>query len=307
MSTITIRGTLLALLLSAPGFALAAQENESNHPVASAQALQITDITVDGRATTGAVIDGVVGNLSGTPANDLDYFVFEGQEGDVVTFDIDGGMGGLRNVDTILGVFGPAPAFTLLRTNDDGGNPLDPGSISTFDSRIVNFRLPADGVYTVGVSSFPRRFANGGGVTSSQLGANANGDYTLVVSGVTVPVLQVNIDIKPGNSDKPSPVNPKARGRLPVALFGSSEFAVADIDTDTLTFGHTGDEESFAKCNDPKNVNDDVWPDVVCFFDNEAAGFDGTEDEAIVKGKLEDGRKFEGRGWLKVVPVKASN
>jgi hypothetical protein len=306
MSTITIRGTLLALLLSAPGLAPAVQESESNHPVASAQALQITDITVDGRATTGAVIDGVVGNLSGTPVQDLDYFVFEGQEGDVVTLDIDGGMGGLRKVDTILGLFGPAPAFTLLHTNDDGGNPLDPGSTSTFDSRIVNFRLPASGVYTVGVSSFPRRFAHGGGVTSTQLGANANGDYTLIVSGVTLAVQQISIDIKPGSGGV-APINPKAKGKVPVALLGSSEFSVEDVDADSLTFGHSGNESSLSKCGSPGDLNGDAFPDLVSHFDNQAAKFDSSDEEAILRGELESGDKFEGRGWLKVVPVKATN
>src|SRR5690349_20579678 len=189
---------LLAAALAVPGIAQATPEKESNNPIAVAQTVEIT--ATDGQTTGGAVVDAVIGNLSGTAVLDTDYFVFEGREGDVVTLDIDGGMGGGRDVDTILGVFGPAPAFALLRTNDDGGSPVDPGSTSPLDARIVNFRLPASGSYTVGVSSYPRRFANGGGTTSNSLGSRANGDYTLLISGVTVPVLQVNIDIKPGAS-----------------------------------------------------------------------------------------------------------
>lgn len=293
-----------AAALALPCIAQAAPEVEPNHPIALGQAIGITNITVDGKATTGAIIEGVVGNLTGAAVEDLDFFVFQGKEGDVVTFDIDGGMGGARNVDTILAVFGPAPAFQLLRMNDDAGYPLDPGSTHPYDSRIDNFRLPADGAYTVGVSSFPRRFVNGGTVSSSTLGANANGDYTLIISGVTPSVLQVNLEIKPGSGDV-APINPKAKGRVPVALLGASDFAVRDIDLGSLTFGHSGNEKSLARCGKPEDVNGDVWPDLVCHFDNQAAAFQSSDDEAILKGRLDSGRVFEGRGWLKVVPVKA--
>lgn len=309
MSTLHTRNTLLALLLAVPGLAQAVPEVEANNPANAAQTLDIGDITVDGNATTGAVVEGVVGNLSGSAVQDLDYFAFEGREGDVVTFDIDGGWGGLRTVDTIIGVFGPAPAFRLLNTNDD--SPVDPGSIrssttstTTRDSRLENLRLPADGTYTVGVSSFPRRFANGGGVTSSTLGTNANGEYTLIISGVTPSVLQISIEIKPGN-DGIAPINPKAKGKVPVALLGSSDFSVEDIDADSLTFGHSGLEDSLFKCGTPGDVNGDAHPDLVCHFDNQAAHFDSSDEEAVLRGKLEGGRKFEGRSWLKVVPAKA--
>ncbi|MGH8482175.1 MAG: PPC domain-containing protein [Nevskiaceae bacterium] len=300
------RSTLLALLLSAPGLAQAAPEVEVNHPIAIGQAVGIGDIAVDGSATTGAIIDGVVGNLSGAAVQDLDYFVFEGKEGDVITLDIDGGIGGARSVDTIIGVFGPAPSHQLLRMNDDAGAPLDPGSTSGFDSRIANFRLPADGTYTVGVSSYPRRFVNGGGVSSSSLGANANGDYKLLISGVSVSTQQINIDIKPGSGDV-APINPKARGRVPVALLGSGEFSVEDVDMTSLTFGHTGNEASLARCGGKGDVNGDAFPDMVCHFENQAAKFDSSDEEAILRGELKNGSTFEGRGWLKVVPVKAQH
>ncbi len=298
MSTFKSRHVIAALLLAVPGLALAVSESESNNPIVQAETLTIGS---DGRAT----VDGVIGNLSGAAVLDVDYFSFSGKEGDVVTLDIDGGMGGLRNVDTELAVFGPAPGYAVLRANGDGGTALDPGSSHRFDSSIVNFRLPSTGSYIVGVSSFPRRFVNGGGTSSTSLsGANANGDYTLIISGVTPPLLQINIDIKPGN-DAIAPINPKSRGKIPVALLGSTEFLVTDVDTSTLTFGHSGNEASLAKCHEPGDVNGDVFPDMLCHFENQDAKFEATDDEAILRGHLDDGRKFEGRSWLKVVPAKA--
>jgi hypothetical protein len=293
---------VVAAALALPGIAQAASETEANHPVGMAQPLAIQ--AEAGLNTGGAAIDAVIGNNTGPAVLDLDFFTFSGQEGDVVTVDIDGGMGGGRNVDTILAIFGPAPGYALLRTNDDAGYPLDPGSTHPYDSRIVNFKLPSNGTYTVGVSSYPRRWVNGGTVSSSSLGTNANGDYTLLVSGVSVPVLQISIDIKPGSGDV-APINPKARGKVPVALLGASDFVVGDVDADTLTFGHSGNERSFVRCGEPEDVNGDAFPDLVCHFENQAAAWAPSDDEAILKGELEDGRKFEGRGWLKVVPVKA--
>lgn len=297
------RYALLAAMLAFPGLALAgSHEAEPNHPVGLGQTLGI--VATSGQATGGAEVNGVVGSLSGAAVVDVDYYTFSGKEGDVVTVDIDGGMGGARNVDTILGLFGPGPAYALLRTNDDAGYPLDPGSSHPYDSRIDNFKLPSSGTYTVGVSSFPRRFANGGGTTSNTLSGNANGDYTLVISGVSLPVLQISIEIKPGSGDV-APINPKSRGKVPVALLGAADFSVLDVDTGSVTFGHSGNEPSLSKCGPPQDVNDDPWPDMVCHFENQAAGFVSSDEEGIVKGRLDDGRAFEGRGWLKVVPVKA--
>ena len=294
--------TLLAIALALPGLAQAVAESEPNHPIAQPQALTIT--VQGGQSTGGAAVDAVIGNLSGAATLDLDYFTFNGTEGDVVSVDIDGGMGGVRNVDTILAVFGPGPTYAMLRYNDDAGFPLDPGSSHPYDSRITNFRLPASGTYTVGVSSYPRRFVNGGGTSSTALSSNSNGDYQLLVTGVSVPVLQISIDIKPGSGDV-APINPKSRGKVPVALLGARDFSVQDVDVNSLTFGHSGNEASLSKCGEPTDVNGDVWPDVVCHFENQDAKFEATDDEAILRGKLGNGRAFEGRGWLKVVPVKA--
>ncbi|MGH8443501.1 MAG: pre-peptidase C-terminal domain-containing protein [Nevskiaceae bacterium] len=304
MNTLKSRFTMLAALLVAPGMVQAVDEREANNPVAQAQTLEVS--ATGGSTVGGADVNGVIGVTTGASVLDTDYFIFEGQEGDVVTLDIDGGIGGARDVDTIIAVFGPAPAYAVLRLNDDGGTPNDPGSVSPLDSRIVNFRLPATGPYTVGVSSYPRRFANGGGTTSNTLGTRSNGDYKLLISGVTVPVMQINIDIKPGSGDV-APINPKSRGKIPVALLGSSEFSVDEVDTTTLGFGHSGDEKNLSKCGTPTDVNGDLWPDLLCHFENQGAAWAGTEDEAILKGKLESGRRFEGRGWLKVVPVKAEH
>ena len=298
-----LRNALMGAILAAlwpSGPVLAADEVEPNDPIAAAQPLAIGPDGV-------GVIQGVLGVLSGPATNDVDFYVFQGREGNVVTVDIDGGMkptGAGRSVDTVLAIFGPGPTYKKLRENDDAGFPLDQGSTHAFDSRIDNFRLPATGSYTIAVSSFPRMLRDGGILTSTTLNATSNGSYILIVTGVTPPVQQINIEIKPGSGEY-APINPKARGNIPVALLGSGEFNARAVDPQSVTFGTSGDEASLRRCDTyGTDVNGDGHLDVVCHFDSQVAGFAPGDLEGIVRGKTSAGGLFEGRGVVKTVPGK---
>jgi pre-peptidase len=300
-SKLGVRSALLAFLAVsslASGVALAVYEVERNDPITAPQHLVIG-------SGGSAQVTGVVGVLSGAATNDVDFYSFEGQAGDVVTVNIDGGIKSTgRSVDTVLAIFGPfgSQPFHVWRQNDDYGTP-DAGSSSPWDARIDNFRLPSTGTWIVGVSSSPRMFRDGGTLISSSLNSLSNGSYVLMISGVTPPVQQINIEIKPGDGDI-APINLKSRGSIPVALLSSSEFNALEVDQNSLTFGATGSENSLVRCGkDGEDVDGDGRLDLVCHFENTAAGFDSDTEEGIVKG-TRAGRPFEGRGWLKVVPVK---
>lgn len=275
--------------------ALAAEsEVELNNPVSLAQFITPGSDEFD--------ISGVLGVVSGTAVEDLDFYKFFGQAGDVVTIDIDGGMGGMRSVDTVIAVFSDGPDYTMLRMNDDS-YPVDEGSSYFYDSRIVDFVLPATGRYFIGVSHYPRYFSDGG---VARDGYVRNGDYHLIVSGVSSPMVHMNISVKPGHNEV-APLNPRARGRVPVALLSGNGFDPKDVVVDSLTFGHKGDEDSLEKCNKPAaDLNHDGVKDMVCHFDNQMAGFQKGDLEGVLQGKLKSGTMFEGRGLLKVVPEKAN-
>jgi hypothetical protein len=91
----------------------------------------------------------VSGTLSGGEAE----YTFAGQEGDVVTITLESG---------------DFDAFLILR--DAGGSVLDEDddSAGSLNSRIQGFELPADGTYTIVVSS---------------LGGSGSGSYTLTLDG----------------------------------------------------------------------------------------------------------------------------
>src|SRR6266704_266835 len=296
---------LAASVASQAAFAIV--ESEDNNTIATAQPLAISGGSVE--------VNAILGNGSlGT--NDVDFYSFYGHMDDVVTIDIDGGMkSDGSGVDTYIAIF--KPDSTILQANDDGGI-LDLGSVSTLDSLISNIRLPVTGTYTVGVTSSAHPFlATGGGtVGSSGFNMNLTGSYTLVISGVSDPVQpapapapapvvqQINIEIRPGTPEQP-PINPKSKGSIPVALLSHSGFDAFGVDTQSLTFGHSGNEHSLIRCfKETRDVDGDGRPDLLCHFDNEKTEFEPSDAAGIVKGRMAAGGQFEGQGYLKVVPVK---
>jgi hypothetical protein len=317
-----IRSLVAAAVIAAFAGSAAADtmdEVEPNSPVASAQPLVFDSKGV-------AVVNAFMGSGDG------DVFSFQAKEGDVVTVDIDGGAkAGAGHIDTFLTVLLPeSEGAKVMRDNDDAA--LDEGSISTEDSYIANIVIPADGVYYVGVAGYPNRVADGG-VLSGGTG-NLTGSYTLIVSGVSpvvvaqpepepepetpsdagpvtspfpkepVDVLKIGIDIKPGVS-RIAKIDPKSRRDIPVALLGARNFNVRHVDLSSLTFGSTGDEQSLKRCSQHlTRVNRDRRRDLICFFENRDAGFEATDEEGVLKGKLKDGTPFEGRGMLKVIAEK---
>ena len=326
-----LRQAVAAALLAASGFgnvAFANTETEAegamgvNDPMFDAQGnLKAQPLTFNaGRAE-------VVGNLgtnspTGSLVADVDFYSFEAYKGNVLNIDIDSGMKPgqdptqpqQRSVDTVLAIFGPLPSVTKA---DEGLNMPTPftadpdgsgGSKDFRDAFIDNFVVPADGIYVVGVSSQPRFFQDGGSVASNLLNQFSNGRYTLIVSGVIPPVAQVKIEVKPGNPGD-VPVNPKAKGVIPVAILSaeatasSPKFDALTVKPYSLTFGKTGGEKSYIGCHKHGiDVNADGLLDLVCTFDNQMANWEVDDVRGVMKGVTEDGTKFEGRGRLKVVP-----
>ncbi len=285
---------------AASGLAFAIYESESNDSMATAQRLEIGP---------GGVVEvtAAIGNTTGAFVADVDFYFFEGSEGNLVTIDIDGGMKSncslARCVDTIIAIFGSGGVFHQIDDVSPFDPRSDPGSVSNMDALIKNFRLPRNGRYTVGVSSWPRHFRADGSRVSNTT-STSNGTYTLLISGVTSPLVHINIDVKPGDDGESAPINPKAKGNIPVALLSNSNFNALEVNQQSLRFGPEGNESSWLRCNKGSYVNADDKLDLVCHFDNQAAGFEPGDLEGIVRGSLNDGRRFEGRGYLKVVPVK---
>jgi hypothetical protein len=320
----TLRNAIrLALLgasfLSAAALAVDVDEFEPNQPIGYPQSLTSSDGTI--------TVHGVIGTLFGLAVPDVDFYSFYAEPSidptKTINIETYGFMSGTNPnpVNTFLAVFGPAPDYKVLRYSADVGLP--PGLGHDYrDAVIKNFQPQVAGMYTVGVTGYPCTLIDGG-VLLGQRGAPtcspnntySNGRYTLVISGVGSSLMQINIEIKPGGGTSTAPINPKSKGKIPVALLSSTDFNAVMVNVDSLRFGPNGTEAKASSCgNDGEDVNGDGLLDLVCHFDNQSAGFSSTDAEGIVTGEASasvtsssetstQGRRFEGRGFLKVMPV----
>jgi hypothetical protein len=136
-------------------------------------------------------------------------------------------------------------------------------------------------------------------VFTGQLYAATFGRGALKVTLETI--LPVGIDIKPGTSE--NIINIKNKGKIPVAILSSLTFdAPSEIDKTSLTFGHTGNEASFALCDtEAPDVNGDGLLDLVCHFYTSLTGFQVGDTEGFLKGLTVEGVPIEGSDAVRIL------
>jgi hypothetical protein len=131
-------------------------------------------------------------------------------------------------------------------------------------------------------------------------------DDLVVGSGITTLVNDdeetlVTIDIKPGSDT--NPINPGSKGVIPVAVLRTGSFNPLDIVPDSLRFGKTGEEESFAKCA-VEDVNEDGQLDLICHFRTAATGFACGDSVGYLKGTANGGTPVSGSDAVQIGPCK---
>lgn len=127
------------------------------------------------------------------------------------------------------------------------------------------------------------------------------------------PQIEVTIDIKPGSF--PNCINVDGHGVIPVAILGSADFDVTQIDISTLNFAGTAVR---IKGNDnPQCSVEDVsgdfsaslegapdgYPDLVCHFVDDPTFWEPGDGVATLDGLLLDGTPIQGTDTLCVVPA----
>jgi hypothetical protein len=116
--------------------------------------------------------------------------------------------------------------------------------------------------------------------------------------------VEIKIDIKPGSD--PNSINPRSKGKIPVAILSTMNFdATIEVDTESLTFGPTGAKESLAFCNEsPEDVDGDGEDDLVCHFYTQMTGFACGDTSAFLRGKTSDGKEIKGSDSINTVGCK---
>ena len=111
--------------------------------------------------------------------------------------------------------------------------------------------------------------------------------------------LEVAIDVMPGN--RRNPLNPGSSGVVVVALLGSEDFDVADVDVSNLRLG-LGEAEPEGRSPKQRDVNGDGWTDLVAHYrvaDTQTA----YGDESIcLAGETLGGVAFGGCDAIRTVP-----
>lgn len=135
------------------------------------------------------------------------------------------------------------------------------------------------------------------------------------------PVIEVDFDIKPTSC--PNPLNVKANGVLPVAILGSLNFDVNDIDLTTLQLegvpalrsdiedvtGPVSDSEDDCECT---TDGPDGFEDLTIKFDNRAIAsalgvvIDGEQVQLNITGALKDGTPISGIDCVLIIQKKGN-
>ncbi len=113
-------------------------------------------------------------------------------------------------------------------------------------------------------------------------------------------VIVAEIDIKPGSDS--NPINPSLEGDLPVAIFGSDSFDVADVDVATLAFGPSSAPIAHSHGPHSEDLDGDGFTDLMAHFRIQKTGIAFGDTEACIAGETLDGTHFEGCDAMRTVP-----
>ncbi len=116
--------------------------------------------------------------------------------------------------------------------------------------------------------------------------------------------LQVEIDVRPGQSNR---LNPFSRGVVPLVIYGSESFDVLEVDPDTLGFGPAAAPIFGGQGASVADVDGDGYDDLFCHHPVPESGIAYGDVEACVTGETYDGVPFEGCAPVVTVPLSNGN
>ena len=132
---------------------------------------------------------------------------------------------------------------------------------------------------------------------------NESDEHDTTIDVVEVAPVHVNIDIKPGSD--PNCFNPNGHGSLPVAVIGSAELDVMQIDVESLllqglTVKAVGKQNKFM--THYENITNDEYLDLIIQFEDNGQLIPSINGYATLTGVLADGTPIEGSDTICLTP-----
>jgi hypothetical protein len=236
-----------------------------------------------------------------------------------------------KAVDTSVSEFFGGVASIALEKTTNGldadeppGPTIPPGEPVVWEYRVTNngsetldFVYVVDdqegpictiGTLTAGSEAVCRRegvaqadpYVNEGTVFGNALLASVSSSDLSHYNGAASGTAGVDILIKPG--DEAPCLNPRSKGRLPVAILGSPTFDVATVDPNTVLAGDAVPPVKWGR--NQEDVTGDGLPDWVFHFETpalSAAGLLMEGEELVLTGQTSDEGEFSGSDLVRVV------
>jgi hypothetical protein len=121
------------------------------------------------------------------------------------------------------------------------------------------------------------------------------GDYSIGYTAAIPPVLEVDIDIKPGSD--PNSINLKSKGVAPVAVLTTDDFDASDVDPVTVEFAGASPLRWAME-----DVDGDGDEDLLFHFKTQELDLDVTSTEATLTGATFGGQPIQGTDTVNIVP-----
>ena len=115
---------------------------------------------------------------------------------------------------------------------------------------------------------------------------------------IRVASLQVTIDIKPGSS--PNSINPRSKGRIPVAILTTDTFDATTVNETTVLFGATGTEATPVQ-SALEDVDGDGDTDMILHFNTQETGIQCGDTSGTLTGETLSGEIIEGADSVNTV------
>ncbi len=132
-----------------------------------------------------------------------------------------------------------------------------------------------------------------------------NGDNRCDSTGLDVTITltgrPIAIDIKPGSF--PNSINPRSKGRLPVAILTTVAFDAATVDPATVRFGVAGTEAAPVH-SVLEDVDGDGDTDMILHFKTQDTGIQCGDTSAFLMGETISGQAIEGSDSINTVGCK---